>query len=465
MTRPTDNRFLFWIIIASQFAPPFMFSGVAIALPSMGADLNAGARSLGLVETLFLAGSLAFLLPVGRLADATDKRSLYKLGMLGFGVSSIVIASLSSMTGILIVRFIQGITSAIFAATGPAILADIVPVERRSRAYGNSIGVIYAGLMLGPIIAGYLVHFWNWRAVFLAGAVILLLMFALVAAMLPSAWRRPARVVHMPSAALMLFSVMCIVIGAALLKEGILGYCLLVAGGLMAGAFVAMQRHLERPLIDVVALSRHRELRNALIVQALIYINAYSSMFMLSLYMQVSRGVSSEDAGKVMAVGSLIMAFTSPVAGRLSERFRPRNVSIAGVACVFVSALLATSLAADGSRAFVALILSVQGLGFALFSTPNMTIIMNSVDSGQLSMASALSAKSRSMGMICGMVMMTILITLAIGSDSIQSHAAEFIGTVTTGFSIMSMTGAIALVVCFLIRGETTVESARAEPS
>ena len=46
---------LVWTIVASQFAPPFMFSGVAVALPAMGTDLNAGAMSLGLVETLFLA--------------------------------------------------------------------------------------------------------------------------------------------------------------------------------------------------------------------------------------------------------------------------------------------------------------------------------------------------------------------------------------------------------------------------
>ena len=126
-----EQSLLTWVIIASQFAPPFMFSGVAIALPSMGTELNAGARALGLVETLFLAGSLAFLLPVGRLADAGDKRTLYKFGMLGFGMSSIAIAMLSSVPVILLVRFLQGISSAIFAATGPAILAEIVP-DRKS---------------------------------------------------------------------------------------------------------------------------------------------------------------------------------------------------------------------------------------------------------------------------------------------------------------------------------------------
>ena len=54
-----------------------MFSGVAVTLPALDADLHAGATALGLVETLFLAGNLGFLLPIGRLADAGAGRAAF----------------------------------------------------------------------------------------------------------------------------------------------------------------------------------------------------------------------------------------------------------------------------------------------------------------------------------------------------------------------------------------------------
>src|SRR5256714_4902196 len=76
-------------IAASQFAPPFMISGVAVALPALGADLAAGATALSLVETLFLAAAVAALLPAGRLGDAADKAALYKWGLAGFALTSI----------------------------------------------------------------------------------------------------------------------------------------------------------------------------------------------------------------------------------------------------------------------------------------------------------------------------------------------------------------------------------------
>jgi MFS family permease len=93
------HRLLVPAIAAAQFAPPFMISGVAVALPAMGADLAAGATALSLVETLFLAASVAMLLPAGRLADATDKAPLYKLGMAAFALSSIAIGLVSSIAG------------------------------------------------------------------------------------------------------------------------------------------------------------------------------------------------------------------------------------------------------------------------------------------------------------------------------------------------------------------------------
>jgi MFS family permease len=184
--RPDDNPLLVRAIIASHFAPPFMFSGVAVALPDMAGELGAGATALSLVETLFLAANLAFLLPAGRLADASDKRSLYKFGLFIFGLSSCAIGLLSSITAILALRLIQGLASSILSATAAAILADIVPPHRRGRAFGGTMGAAYAGLTLGPICAGKLVEWWGWRAVFLLGSAILLAGFVLVQSLMSS---------------------------------------------------------------------------------------------------------------------------------------------------------------------------------------------------------------------------------------------------------------------------------------
>jgi MFS family permease len=435
-------------LAGSQFVPPFMISGVAVALPVIGTDLGAGATSLGLVETLFLAGSVAMLLPAGRLADASDKATLYKLGLLAFGVTSLLVGLVFSMPLILLLRFLQGATSALIAVAAPALLADIVPPERRGRAYGGMIASIYAGLTLGPIAAGLLIDIWGWRAVFLAGGAALVAVYGVTQLVLKSAWRRPAPgSVHVPSTVLMTAAMLLIVLGTASLRVGPLGYGAIAAGLIVAVLFVLLQRRVEQPLLKVDVLMRNTVLHNALLVQCLLYTNAFCSVFLLSIYMQVTLGHSAKLSGQILAVGTVLMAAVAPLAGVLADRYRPGIIATNGVAVVIVAALMATWLDAESSLLHVALMLAVQGVGFALFSSPNMAIVMNSVPADRASIASALTAKSRSLGMLAGMAIAAALISLQLGNDPVDRDPQRFAEIMTDAFWILAglTTAALAI--------------------
>lgn len=429
-----------------------MFSGVTVALPTMGVELGAGATELGLVETLFLAGSLALVLPMGRLADAGDKRSLYKLGLLGFGLSSILLGVLSWMPGILLLRALQGVLSAMFATTGPAILAEIVPPERRGRAFGASIGAAYLGLTLGPIGAGFLVDLWGWRMVFLFGGGLLVVGAVLIHAMMRSTWRSPGDAVHLPSAAVWGVGVSLAVAGSATLGDGLVGYLCLAASAVVVGLFVSMQLRTPRPLVDLAMLRGQPVLGRALTVQLLLYMNAFASVFLISVFMQVTLGHSARTAGQVIAAGTVLMAIVAPLSGVLSDRYRPRIVSSLGVACVLMTTVLASQLDGGSSLVAVTVVLSVQGLGFALFSTPNMKVIMGAVPPEAVGMASALGATSRSIGMVGGMLVTGLLISLGIGHDPITAHPELFLATMLRAYLVFSVAVGIALLISVLGR-------------
>lgn len=452
MTTPqAEPRALTWAIITSQFAPPFMFSGVTVALPAMGLELSAGATATGLVETTFLAGTLALVLPMGRLADAADKRTLYKLGLLGFGLSSLLIGVLTSMPLILVIRVLQGMMSAIFASTGPAILAEIVPAERRGRAYGSSIGAAYLGLTLGPVMAGYLVDLAGWRTVFSFGGALLLVGAAIIHGLMPSGWKPLRRdVVHLPSALLWTAAVTLAVAGSATMREGLIAYACLGAAAIGVVVLWAWQLRLPRPLVDVGLLRGSPVLSRALVVQLLLYMCAFASIFMLSLFMQVTLGTSARTAGQVLALGTVLMAVVAPLSGILSDRRSPRAVAIAGVACVLITTLLAGQLDATASLLVVGVVVTVQGLGFALFSTPNMKMIMGGVEPASTGMASALSATSRSIGMVGGMLVTGLLISLSMGHEPFAAHPDRFLVTMLRTYGTFTVIAGLALVIAVL---------------
>ncbi|MFL6567036.1 MAG: MFS transporter [Burkholderiales bacterium] len=446
--KPSPHPLLVPAIAASQFAPPFMISGVAVALPALGADLGAGATALSLVETLFLAAAVALLLPAGRLGDAADKATLYKLGMAAFALSSVAIGLVSSVWAILALRLLQGACSAAVQAAGPALIADAVPPERRGRAYGITIGAVYAGLTLGPIFAGFLVELAGWRAVFIAGGALVLLLLAPIHFMLPAAWRRPApRAVHVPSTALVSLAMLSLVGGAATVREGAIGYGAMALGLALLAAFLFLQRRVAQPLLNVEILGRNRVLRNQLLVQALLYCNAFGTTFLLSLHMQSVLGHSPNTAGQVIAVGTLLMAAIAPLAGILTDRTRPAAIASLGVAIALAAALAATELGAGSPRVFVALVLAVQGVGFAFFSSPNMTMVMNAVPPERTGIAAALSATARSLGMVSGMLIVAALVSLKLGHAPVDADPAGFVATMQLSFWILAALTALALAV------------------
>lgn len=458
LSETTQNRILIWVIILSQFAPPFMFSAVVVTLPPLALELNANAISLGLIETLFLAGQLIFFLPMGRFADATDRRTIFKIGLGGMGVFSLLIAMTSSVYLILALRFCQGICSAMIAAGGPALLTEFVAPEKRGKAFGALIGSIYAGLTAGPLCAGYIIAMADWRMVFIAGAVLLFIACALVSVLMKSHWKSPDHnPIHLPSLGLLALATLLFIGGAAFIHVGYMAYAAIITAVIVTAAFIQLQKRIERPLVRIIALMENKVMASALLIQTLLYMNAFSTIFMINMYLQITLGETAEQAGQILALSSVVMIFMAPLAGYLSDRYRPRYVSAYGVFCVLWVTVMGTILNMYGNVPYVFIMLFIQSIGFGLFSTPNMTIIMNSVPLNLTSIASALAAKARSVGMISGMLISSLLISLNISDGDIHAHPDALSDALVTQFMWFAGITLFALILC--IRTRTQVKA------
>ena len=206
--------------------------------------------------------------------------------MIAFAATSILTGLTDSLSVLLVLRFLQGAASAAVQASGAAIIADAVPPEKRGKAFGIIIGAIYAGLTLGPICAGFLVTHWGWRSVFLVGGAVVVGLLLPTHLMLRASWRRPApRAVHWPSALLVTAGMLALVGGAATLREGPAGWGAIALGVILLAAFIFLQPRLEVPLLNTALLVKNRVLALALLVQCLLYCNAFGTVFLLSLYL------------------------------------------------------------------------------------------------------------------------------------------------------------------------------------
>jgi MFS family permease len=113
------------------------------------------------------------------------------------------------------------------------------------------------------------------------------------------------------------------------------------------------------------------------------------------------------------------MAALSPLAGRLSDRVEPRVVASVGLALMIVGLMLLASLGFDASLSFVVSSLILFGLGFALFSSPNINAIMGAVEKQYYGVASAVTGTMRLMGQMLSMGIATLVLAVYIGKVEI----------------------------------------------
>jgi MFS family permease len=213
--------------------------------------------------------------------------------------------------------------------------------------------------------------------------------------------------------------VFLLIFGCALLAQGNTGYLLLVLGAVAAAAFYALDKRSRQPMLDLARLKENRDYRGALLGLFVVYAAGFGMTFLFSLYLQLFNGFSPQEAGIVLMISPCVMAVIAPLAGRLADRFSPKPLAAQGAFCVMVSLLMATSISIETPLSFIIAVLVTQGLGFAIFSAPNMSLILHSVEKDQLTMASALSAKMRSLGMVASMAIVTIFLAVMMGTGSI----------------------------------------------
>jgi len=432
-----------------------MFSGVAIALPHMGSELSMSATSLGLVETTFIASSAAFLLPAGRLVDAGARGAIFRWMLLAFGLLSLAIGFVQHGSVVLILRFLQGLAAALCTAAGPALLMDFVPAERRGRIFGAMMGTAYAGLALGPFAAGWIIDHLGWRSVFFVGGAWILLGGIPALVQITEKWRAPISAMHLPSVALVVLGMTSVVAAVSAGEREASPWPWVAAAVVLLGGFLAWQPRLPDPLLDMRELRDNAVFRSALLVQALLYLNAYCSIFLLSLFLQVGNGLDAPTAGLWLASGSIVMAFVSPTAGRLADRMRPQRVAGFGVVCVLGSSVLGCQLGPESPAWHVGLVLGVQGLGFGLFSSPNLALILSSLPATRSGFASAIAAQSRGVGMFAGMAVTSALFASQFGARSVREDSAGLFTVVHTAYLVLLATSALALVLALFVAMRT----------
>lgn len=429
-----------FVVSAVQFLTPFMMSAVGVALPAIGREFSAGAVQLGLVEMVYILAVALIMLPAGRMADIHGRKKIFVSGTLLFIVATLLLALAPTITAFILFRFLQGTGAAMVTATSVAILSSIVPPAQRGRAMGIVVAAVYVGLSAGPTLAGFMVTHLGWRWIFFFALPVELFALFLTLTRLHGEWRgAQGKAFDWIGSLIYMAALFAMIYGATHLKEGALPAGLLVAGLLGMIGFLVWESRCASPILNVQLLLENRVFAMSNAATLINYAASFGVTFFFSLYLQQVKGLSPQGAGLILITQPLLQAALSPLSGKLSDTLPAARIATFGMALCTVALALCTTIRVDTSIPVILSILVLLGIGFAFFSSPNMTTVMGSVTPKDYGIASSLIATMRTVGMLTAMTIITIILTLFMGDAPVSAETAvSYVHAMATGFLIFT---------------------------
>jgi len=167
------------------------------------------------------------------------------------------------------------------------------------------------------------------------------------------------------------------------------------------------------------------------------YSATYAVTFLLSLYLQIVKGFPADYAGLILVAQPATQAIFSPLAGNLSDRLDPGLVASAGMGLTAIGLFLLTFIEVDSTIAFILACLLLLGVGFGIFSSPNMNAIISSVDKRSYGVASGMVGTMRLLGQMLSMGLAMTIFALFIGKEQLeQATLPAFVQSVHISFVI-----------------------------
>lgn len=424
-----EQRSTVLVCVITSFITTFMGSALSLSVPDIEKDFGVSAAAVGWVITIYMLTCAALAVPFGRIADMIKRKKILWMGILIFSISSAASMTAFNMFMLLLFRVGQGIGASMIFSTNMAILAGAFDEEGRGLALGYATSANYLGLSAGPVLGGILNYNLGWKSVFAAAAAVSAVAFYVALKKLPDQQKKKGHKGFMDWKGNIFYvlSIVGMMYGLSRITVSKTGWIIFVSGTALMAAFIKTEVKSENPVIDMDMFLKNRAYTFSNAAALLNYGAVFSISYLISIYLQVVMGYSSQIAGLILIVSPAIMALLSPLMGKLSDKHSPHIMSATGMAICALSLFMLAFLPAKGSLFYTTGALSVAGVGSSIFSSPNTNAVMASVKKEDYSVASSVLATMRSIGHTSAMTAVTVIVAMYMGNGSLEDAEPEIL--------------------------------------
>lgn len=427
-----QGRFALAAVCLSALMLGLEISSVPPILSTIEQVMGASFRQLQWVMVAYTIAMTTILMAVGTLADRFGRKRVFTLGIVAFGVTSLVCGLTESAAVLIVARFFQGLSAAMMLICQIAILSNqFRDGQQRGKAFAWWGIVFGAGLGFGPIVGGAILALASWEWVFLIHAGLAVVTWLLARAGVQES--RDPQATHLDVAGIVTLSVavFCLVLFVTQGPElgfgspaasGILGLSILSVVG-----FIVAERLSARPMVDFSVL-RVRNFSGALLGSMGQNFSFWPFIIYLPIYFHVGLGYDAVQSGLALLAYTLPTLFVPPLAERLAQRWQPGIVIPSGMAAIglgFVLMRIGSVSAQPGWLILPGCMLA--GIGLGLTNTTVTNTITASIAPERAGMASGADTSARMISLAFNIAVMGFVLV-----QGIMAHLRSTLGSVET---------------------------------
>lgn len=384
---------------------------VNVALPAIQADLGAGLSAQQWIVEGYMLSLSSLLLVGGSLDDLFERRTVFAVGVAGFGVMSLACALAPTVGFLVAARVVQGAFGALLVPSTLAIIIATFPESERGAAIGSWTAWTGISTVVGPLAGGALIDAGSWRWIFVLNVPIVIAVLVLTAKAIPhTASKQPDAKVDFLGGFLCALGLGGVVF--ALIEQSRLGWsdpavALAGIGGVLALiAFTVHEMRAESPMMPLY-LFKSRNFAVGNVATLTMYAGLSGALFFVALYLQQVAGYSALKAGASFLPLTAMTFFLARRFGALADKFGPRWFMGFGpvVAAVGLALLLRVDSRADYLSQLLPALL-VFGLGLSMTVAPLTSTVLGAVEEKHAGVASGVN---NAIARIAGLLAIAVL--------------------------------------------------------
>ena len=451
---PTDqidqgaqNKWIAFTAIGIAFFTMVASMGmVFIALAQIADTFGVTLRSASWVVIVQGLTISAFMLPMGRMADIIGRKKVHLIGLTLFAGGSVFTALAPSFGLLILARIVTAIGNSMGQSVGTAMVLSVFPIHERGKAIGAQTTAVAIGGAMGPVIAGLVLQFLPWEALFLMLTVPIGIAFIAgyfildekIVSQKRSGGRQVFDWIGAIVSGLMIVVIVVLInnpFGVAIVSPLILGGA--VSAAVLLAFFVWWELKSDSPMLQL-RMFRNLVFTMAIATRFLGFLGTTTVRFLMPIYLISLRDMGEAVAGGILFLTSLGMAAAASSSGRMGDRIGERPFTVVGFAMLVGTAIAFMSFTSDSPLWIIMVVLLLNGLAMGLWGVPNNSTILGSVPRESFGVVGALTNLTRNVGNVAGQAVASAVVVGVMVADGFDIPMSEITGDKAASDSFMN---------------------------